>query len=289
MRKKYEPESTSQKVSVAGSACYFGAAGVELRPAVQQRWAPARASARGFACVGGQGSGGRPPTTAPRVTTMRGWTRWETGGPGDLHLPILDAEGAAAAPTAPTTSHELEPISLARCTCEALASRSRRWRSLRACATCCSCAAARLRLSRSCGARARRSLHAGAADAYLARAVHVRGARFTPAPSALASHRALAPASRRAPPPECRMRAVSCSTTCCPPTRPRVATGTTTAAGGRRPAPPVRPAPALLRAATGTATYGAARTVVYILFPILPPGGASKPRSKWALRDSCTV
>ena len=27
-----------------------------------------------------------------------------------------------------------------------------------------------------------------------------------------------------------------------------------------------------------TATYGAARTVVYILFPILPSGGASKPR-----------
>ena len=177
MRKKYEPESTSQKVSVAGSACYFGAAGVELRPAVQQRWAPARASARGFACVGGQGSGGRPPTTAPRVTTMRGWTRWETGGPGDLHLPILDAEGAAAAPTAPTTSHELEPISLARCTCEALASRRRRWRSLRACA-----------LSRLCRARARRSLHAGGAGPRsvlvlcLARAVHVRGARFTPAP-----------------------------------------------------------------------------------------------------------
>ena len=48
-----------------------------------------------------------------------------------------------------------------------------------------------------------------------------------------------------------------------------------------------RPTPALLRAATGTATSGAARTVVYILFPILPPG-ASKPRSDHggALRDS---
>ena len=38
--------------------------------------------------------------------------------------------------------------------------------------------------------------------------------------------------------------------------------------------------PLLLRECvlSGTATYGAARTVVYILFPILPPGGASKPR-----------
>ena len=40
-----------------------------------------------------------------------------------------------------------------------------------------------------------------------------------------------------------------------------------------------RPTPALLRAATGTATYGAARTVVCILFPILPPG-ASKSRTR---------
>ena len=40
--------------------------------------------------------------------------------------------------------------------------------------------------------------------------------------------------------------------------------------------------PLLLRECvlSGTATYGAARTVVYILFPILPPGGASKPRMK---------
>ena len=38
--------------------------------------------------------------------------------------------------------------------------------------------------------------------------------------------------------------------------------------------------PLLLRVCvlSGTATYGAARTVVYILFPILPPG-ASKPRN----------
>ena len=38
--------------------------------------------------------------------------------------------------------------------------------------------------------------------------------------------------------------------------------------------------PLLLRECvlSGTANYGAARTVVYILFPILTPGGASKPR-----------
>ena len=38
--------------------------------------------------------------------------------------------------------------------------------------------------------------------------------------------------------------------------------------------------PLLLRVCvlSGTATSGAARTVVYMLFPILPPG-ASKPRS----------
>ncbi len=52
-----------------------------------------------------------------------------------------------------------------------------------------------------------------------------------------------------------------------PATHPRVATGTT---GPRRPVAPATYAatPALLRAATGTATSGAARTVVYILYPI---------------------
>ena len=45
--------------------------------------------------------------------------------------------------------------------------------------------------------------------------------------------------------------------------------------------------PLLLRVCvlSGTATSGAARTVVYILFPILPPGGASKPRTApWGAR-----
>ena len=52
---------------------------------------------------------------------------------------------------------------------------------------------------------------------------------------------------------------------------------------------PRRPTPALLRAATGTATYGAARTVVYILFPILPPGGASNLEAGRLMNRMITV